>query len=102
MVFLNLLGINDSLTLILILIINLIVFFIYGFIEGKKTNKKAIIEGLITGLSLIACLFLLSVIVFNKVFSVGTVMYYLFLITSSIIGSIMGKNKKEDPSLSEN
>lgn len=100
--FLNLLGMNNSLGLIIILIINLIVFFIYGLMYGKKTNKKAIIEGLITGLLLVLCLFVLSIIIFNKDYGLGTLMYYIFLIISSIIGSLVGKNKKEDSSLNEN
>lgn len=97
----NLIGLNISLSKIIILIINVLVFFGYGFVHGKNTNRKGLLEGLITGLSLIAILFLISIIFFHSSLSIVTLFYYLALLMISTIGSTIGKNKKEDSTLSE-
>ena len=92
----NLLGMNTSLSKIIILLTNIIIFFSYGYISGKKTSKKGYKDGLIQGLILISILFLISLILFYKDLSLGTIFYYLILLITSVISGIIGKNKKED------
>ena len=92
----NLLGMNSSLSKIILLIVNLIIFFIFGFTKGKITNKKGFIEGALTGLILILILFIISLIFFHSNISWATLIYYLALIFISMIGSTIGKNKKID------
>ncbi|MBR4231444.1 MAG: TIGR04086 family membrane protein [Bacilli bacterium] len=94
MSFFNLIGVNSSFTKILIFISNIVIFFVFGFKSGKKSNRKGLNEGLINGFILIGILFLISLIFYAKSFSLGTIFYYLTLMTTSIISAIIGKNKK--------
>lgn len=96
MSFFNLIGVNSSLTKIIIFITNIIVFAIFAFINGKTTNKKGFIEGIITGLLLIIPLFLISLIFFKNNLSLGTSFYYICLFTVSTVFATIGKNKKVD------
>ena len=97
--FANFLGLNNSISAIIIFIINIIIFFINGFIFGKTTNKKGFLEGLIISGILVLILFILSLLFFNKELSLGTLFYYLVLIFTSIIAGTIGKNKKIDSML---
>ena len=94
--FANLIGLNSSLSAIIIFIINIIIFFTYGFIFGKTTNKKGFLEGIITGGILILTLFIFSLIFFHKALSLGTLFYYLVLLFVTIVSATIGKNKKTD------
>lgn len=94
--FANLIGLNSSLSAILIFIINIAIFFIYGFTSGKITMKKGFLEGIITGGMLILTLFILSIIFFHNALSLGTLFYYLVLFFITIVASTIGKNKKID------
>lgn len=94
--FLNLLGASSSLSVILILIFNIVIFFIFAFKNGKTTNKKGLIEGILTGAVFILILLVFSVILMQKKFTFGTLIYYLILLCTSIIGATFGKNKQID------
>jgi len=92
----NLMGLNSSLSKIILLILNIIIFFIYGLQRGKNTNKKGLLEGLITGGIMIGILFIITLIFFHTSLSLATLFYYLALLFISIVGATMGKNKKID------
>lgn len=92
----NLFGISSYITNLLSFLFNIALFFILSFKKGKITNKKAYIEGLINGLMLISCLFIITLIFFIKKISIYTIFYYLILISTSIIASILGKNTKKE------
>lgn len=92
----NLLGLNSSLSKIILLLVNIIIFFIYGIQRGKVTNKKGIIEGLLTGGIMLALLFVITLIFFHTSLSLATLLYYLALLFVTIVGSTVGKNKKID------
>jgi putative membrane protein (TIGR04086 family) len=92
----NLLGMNTSLSKIIIFITNIIIFFGYGYISGKTAHKKGFEDGMIQGLTLISILFVISIIFFHKNLSLGSLLYYLVLLITTIISGIIGKNKKED------
>ena len=47
---------------------------------------------LINGLILILTLFIITLILFIKHLSYTTLLYYLILLSSSVIGGILGKN----------
>ncbi len=96
MSFFNLIGTNSSLTKTLIFISNIVIFFVFGYKAGKNTNRKGLHEGIINGLILIGLLFLISLFFYHKSFSLGTLLYYLTLWTTSIISAIIGKNKKKE------
>ncbi len=77
--------------------INFVVMYVMalflGIIEGKKTSKKGYLEGLKLGGIVICILFLLNLI-FYRHFSIYILLYYLVIITSSTIGSMVGINLK--------
>jgi len=88
----NLFGIGIS--KIIFIIISALVMLISGFIIGKKSLKKGFISGLILGLSFI--LFLTIIGLFFKLeWNFGRIIYYVILIMSSMLGSIIGINKKK-------
>lgn len=95
---LNLMGVSSSLILILDLIINIGLFIFFGFKKGLNTNKKGLVEGAITGSLMCLTLFVISFIFFLKKISGFTLIYYLILILSSSLSSMVAKNKsmKED------
>ena len=97
----NLMGINISLSKIIILLTNVSIFFTYGLNKGKNTNKKGLLQGLITGGILILILFIISLIFFHNKFTISTLLYYIALLFMTLIGSTIGKNKKKDSTLSE-
>lgn len=92
---LNLIGVNSTITNLLIFIFNLLTFFIFGLKSGKKVTSKGYIAGLKNG-----CLFLLILIIINlltnkNIFSLSTFIYYLILLLCSIFGGMLGINKKD-------
>ena len=87
----NLIGVSSYITSLISFVINISLFFTLSFIKGKHTNKKGIICGL-NGLILILTLFIITLILFIKHLSYTTLLYYLILLSSSVIGGILGKN----------
>ena len=76
------------------LIFGCLIIFLLGFDVGKKREKKAYIGGLKLGLIVTLILFIINLIFF-KLFSVKTIVYLFALVLSSIMGSILGINKKK-------
>lgn len=72
--------------------INLL-FCIFGFKSGKQSEKKGFLSGLITGAVNILALLFLSMI-FKCLPSSKTLLYFLILIISSVLGGILGINFK--------
>ncbi len=70
-----------------------IITLILGVIEGKKTSKKGYLEGLKIGGIVISILFLLNLILYRS-FSLYILLYYLVIIASTTIGSMIGINLK--------
>ena len=86
------LGLSSYITSLISFVINISLFFTLSFIKGKHTNKKGIICGLINGLILILTLFIITLILFIRHISYTTLLYYLIILSSSVIGGILGKN----------
>lgn len=70
-----------------------IITLLFGISSGKKTSKKGYLEGLKLGAFIIILLFLLNLIFFRK-FNLQILLYYLVIIASSTIGSMIGINLK--------
>lgn len=68
-----------------------ILMFVGGIIAGKKTSKKGYLEGLKLGGITAAILFLLNII-FTRHIDLYVVLYYIVIVTSSLIGSMVGIN----------
>lgn len=66
-----------------------------GIYIGSKTNKKGWLEGLKIGLEVIIILFIISYLAFDKGIDIKTVIYYFIILISSILGSMIGINKRK-------
>ncbi len=69
--------------------------FIGGFSLGKKATKKGWLEGLKLGLILIFILFLFAYLGLEKAMSFKNLIYYLIILAVSMLGGMLGINKKE-------
>lgn len=68
--------------------------FIGGYKVGNNANKKGYIEGIKLSLIVIAILFMFSYLGFNASFNISLILYYIILIISSMLGAMIGINKK--------
>ena len=68
--------------------------FIQSFSLGKKTKKKGYLEGIKYGILLILILFLVTVL-FSK-WQIRTLLYYLLILSTSTLGSMIGISFKKD------
>ena len=68
--------------------------FIGGFYIGRNSNKKGYLEGLKIGLFMVIFIFFLSYFGFNKDLSLSNLIFYIIILVSSILGSVIGINKK--------
>jgi len=88
--------ISDTTLNILKLITTAISLLIGGIYIGNKANKKGYLEGLKVGLIIIFLLFIISYLAFDKSINIKASIYYLILLAFSIIGSMIGINKKKN------
>lgn len=86
--------IKDNTLTILRIITIIISMFIGGIYIGNKTNKKGYLEGIKISLIMIILLFLISYLGFGKSIKINTLIYYLIILISTTIGSMIGINKK--------
>ena len=84
---------NDNSINYINFIIIILSMLIGGIYIGSKTNKKGYFEGLKIGLIIFILFFLVSYLGFNS-FKIKYLIYYLVLILSSTIGSMIGISKK--------
>lgn len=70
-----------------------VITLIFGILCGKKTSKKGYLEGIKMGSMIVLIIFLLNLI-FYRTFSLYILLYYLVIIVSSTIGSMIGINLK--------
>lgn len=93
---LNLIGVNSTITNLLIFIFNISLFFIFGLKNGKKASNKGYLAGLkVSGLFLLV-LIIISLFTSKNIFSLSTFIYYLVLILASTLGGSLGINKKSE------
>ncbi|MCI8569081.1 MAG: TIGR04086 family membrane protein [Bacilli bacterium] len=83
-------GFFKSLELISIIL----TIFINSYILGNTSNKKAYIEGTKFG-GIIISLLLIFTLLFSK-FKIRVLIYYLIIMITSILGSMIGISKKRD------
>ena len=80
-----------------IIMIGMILFFIIiGFEYGKKAQAKGYLEGLKIGASLILLLIIINLLFYQTGFSLSRFIYYVVLILSSTLVSMVGINKKKE------
>ena len=83
---------NYNLTTYTKFLISIISFILGGYKIGLISTKKGYIEGIKLSIILILIMIIISII-FNT-FKYKSIIYYLILIISSSIGSMIGINKK--------
>ena len=72
----------------------ILTLFFIGFFWGRHAEKKGYLEGLKIGACLILILILINLIFYRTGFSLERIIYYIVLILSSTLGSMLGINKK--------
>ena len=88
--FFNIMG--EKVISIFKIIIPLLSLLIGGFYIGKKSNKQIVIEGLKFGIIFSILLVLFNLILSNP-FKTKYILFYLILIGTSIMGTIVGTSK---------
>ena len=73
----------------------LILFFLLGYNNGKKSKNKGYLAGLKIG-SIFILLLLFINLIFYRNFKLTLLFYYILLIMSSILGGMIGINRKKD------
>lgn len=86
---------NDEVTSIIKIIIPIISMLIGGFYIGKRSNKKGFLEGLKLGLIFSSILIIFNYLAFDNSFKFKYTLFYLILLISSILGSMIGINRKK-------
>ena len=92
---LNLVGVNSTITNLILFIFNATLFFVFGLKSGKNANSKGFLEGLKLGGLFLLVLIIISLFTNKTIFSLSTFIYYLVLMLASIAGGSIGINKKD-------
>ena len=87
--------INDKILSILNILTPIAGLLIGGFYIGKHSTSKGYIEGLKLGTIFSVLLIIFNFLAFNNHFKVKYILFYLIIIVSAILGSMIGINKKE-------
>lgn len=67
-----------------------------GIYIGTKASKKGWLEGLKIGIGVILLLFIIGYLAFDQGINVKTLIYYFILLASSMLGSMIGINKRKE------
>ncbi len=90
----NLTSINSIILTKISIILTAISFFIISTIASPKSKDKGYILGIKLGLIMIIFLILINLIFFQSKINIDRIIYYLILLSSSILGGSFGKNLK--------
>lgn len=66
-----------------------------GIYIGSQASKKGWLEGLKVGFEVILILFIVSYLAFDKGMDIKSLIYYVILLISSMLGSMIGINKRK-------
>lgn len=86
--------INDKIVSIFKIIIPIISLLIGGFYMGKRSIKKGFLEGIKLGAIFSLILIIFNFLAFGNSFKFKYLLFYLILIISSVLGSMIGINRK--------
>lgn len=85
-------NINYNIISTILIIINIIFTFLLGYLYSLRKNEKGLISGLKVGSLYIIIIFFISLIL--HAFKLNSLMYYGIILLSTILGAIVGKNKR--------
>ena len=88
------LGFSKNLYLTLLFFINLLIIYIFSLKIGKIKSKESILNSIIFPSFIILIIFILNIIFFIKDFSFQNILYYIIILTTSILGIFIGRRKK--------
>ncbi len=95
--FFNYFGIfNTSVTNSFKLLSPIAGLFITAYAIGKKTSKRGLLEGLKYGGIFILMMLIINNLILQNNFEIKILIYYLILLTSSMMGSMIGINRHQD------
>ena len=77
------------------MIVPILSMLIGGIYIGRRSKEKGWLEGLKVGLIFLVFLFLFSYLGFQEEMHLRTWIYYLILLISSMLGSMIGINKRK-------
>ena len=80
------------------IIIPLLALFLGGFQMGKRSKQKGWLEGLKIGGIFLIILILFQYLGLQIHFSIKTVLFYVLIMISSVFGSMLGINKRQEQS----
>ncbi len=102
--FLNMLNyfnlINTNTYKIILIFMTSISVFIGAYLLGKETNKKGYLEGIKYGLIITILFWILSFLAFDENFKISNLLYYLVILVTSSIGSMLGISRKNEKNIS--
>lgn len=84
---------NNTFINIIKIIIPIISMFIGGFTIGKRHGKNGWLEGLKVSVFFLTILTLFNYLGLNFNLTIKSIIYYMILVFSTILGSIIGVNK---------
>lgn len=87
--------INDKIISIFKILIPIISLFIGGFYIGKKSISKGYLEGLKFGFIFSIFILIFNFLALSNSFKIKYLLFYLIIIISSILGSMIGINKNK-------
>lgn len=92
--YFNIMG--DKVVSIFKIIIPIVSLLIGGFYIGKRSIKKGFLEGLKIGLIFSILIAIFNYLGLGNSFKVKYLLFYLILIITSILGSMIGINRKKE------
>ena len=87
---------NGSALNIFSIVTMLLSLFTGGYLTGKKANKKGYLEGIKFGLIIIGIILIFNLLIFRNEFNIISILYYLSLLVTSTIGSMIGIQRKSN------
>ena len=87
--------ISGKLLNILQILSMIISVIIGGYYLGKTSSSKGYIQGLKIGLIILTILIPLNLFILKTPFKISIIIFYIIILISSILGSILGINKKK-------
>ena len=91
--YFNILG--DKILEIFKILIPILSIFIGGFKFGKTSKNKGWLEGLKLGLVFIIFIIIFNFLALDREFQLKNILFYIILISSCMLGSMIGINKKK-------
>lgn len=87
---------SDKTISIFKIIIPIISLLIGSFYIGKRSIKKGFLEGLKLGFIFSIILIIFNYLAFDNLFKIKYLLFYLILIITSILGSMIGINRRKN------